>query len=95
MNPEQQTNDITFYISIISGALLTVSEIMPYISQIKGNGIVQVLINTFSKYEEKKKQEEQSIHSKLQEICSHLENIEKNTIPDLCKRIEFLEKKNS
>jgi hypothetical protein len=36
---------ISLYFSIASGVLLTISEILPYISEIKSNGITQFLIN--------------------------------------------------
>lgn len=37
--------DITFYISLVSGALLTISEIMPYITKIQSNGILHSITN--------------------------------------------------
>jgi hypothetical protein len=40
-----ENNKITFYISIISGILLTVSETLPYIKNIKSNGIIELLVN--------------------------------------------------
>ena len=42
---ESLNNEITFYISIISGMLLTISEVLPYIKNIRGNGIIEVLVN--------------------------------------------------
>jgi hypothetical protein len=38
-------NEITFYISIISGMLLTISEVLPYIKTIPGNSIIEVFVN--------------------------------------------------
>jgi hypothetical protein len=38
-------SNITFYISLVSGVLLTVSEVMPYISKIQSNGILHSLTN--------------------------------------------------
>lgn len=37
---------IGFYVSIASGVLLTISEILPYIKTIKSNGIIQCIIDT-------------------------------------------------
>jgi hypothetical protein len=37
--------ETAFIISICSGLLLTISEILPYISKIKSNGILQLIIN--------------------------------------------------
>lgn len=37
--------DITFYISIISSFLLTISELLPYIKSIKSNGILESFIS--------------------------------------------------
>ena len=46
-NQTNQTGDnqniITFYISIVSGLLLTISEILPYIKSIEGNSITEVI----------------------------------------------------
>jgi hypothetical protein len=42
---ESLNNEITFYISIISGMLLTISETLPYIKSIQGNGIIELLVN--------------------------------------------------
>jgi hypothetical protein len=40
-----QLSDITFYLSIISSFLLAISEILPYISKIDSNGILQLIIS--------------------------------------------------
>ncbi|NBO99359.1 MAG: hypothetical protein EBU90_04425 [Proteobacteria bacterium] len=37
--------DITFYFSLVSGALLTISEVMPYITRIQSNGILHSVTN--------------------------------------------------
>jgi len=37
--------DVTFYVSLVSGALLTISEIMPYITKIQSNGILHSITN--------------------------------------------------
>ena len=39
-NDNNEQTSITFYISIISGFLLTISEILPYIRTVKANGII-------------------------------------------------------
>jgi hypothetical protein len=44
-NESLNNNEITFYISIISGMLLTISEVLPYIKTIRGNGIIELLVN--------------------------------------------------
>jgi len=44
-NESLNNNEITFYISIISGMLLTISEVLPYIKTIRGNGIIELLLN--------------------------------------------------
>lgn len=61
-------SDITLYVSIASGLLFTVSEILPYISEIKGNSIIQVLLNACTKYGEKKKTEMENRDRQIQEI---------------------------
>lgn len=41
----------SYYISIISGILLVVSEALPQISQVKGNSITEVFLNAFGRLE--------------------------------------------
>lgn len=45
MNEKNNQNDPTLYISIITGLLLTVSEILPYIKTVKSNGIIHLITN--------------------------------------------------
>ena len=83
-NTVQQHDNLTYYASIISGILLFISEAMPYISKVKGNGIIQVLANSFTKYEETKQKEEDNVKQKLDLIMKRLETIEdtlKKTTP--------------
>jgi predicted RNA-binding protein with EMAP domain len=49
-NPE--FSNITFYLSIISSSLLAISEILPYISQIKSNGILQLFISFIKSFKQ-------------------------------------------
>ena len=42
---ENNKNDSILYISIISGMLLTISEILPYIRNVKANGIIHLITN--------------------------------------------------
>lgn len=44
-NKSLNNNEITFYISIISGMLLTISEVLPYVKSIRSNGIIEILVN--------------------------------------------------
>ena len=44
-NESLNNNEITFYISIISGMLLTISEVLPYVKSIRSNGIIEILVN--------------------------------------------------
>lgn len=43
---------IGLYVSMASGVLLTISEILPYIKTIKSNGIIQCIIETVTKNQE-------------------------------------------
>jgi hypothetical protein len=45
MNEKNNQSDPTLYISIITGLLLTVSEILPYIKTVKSNGIIHLITN--------------------------------------------------
>lgn len=62
----------TNYFALLSSSLLLISEILPYIPQVKGNSIVQTLINSYSKYEEVKKTETVNEH---QEVITRLDKI--------------------
>jgi predicted CopG family antitoxin len=73
---ESEGVNISYYVSLLSGALLAVSEILPYLTKVKGNGIIQILMNA---YGEQKKQEEEKEHQenkKLDEILARLEKLE-------------------
>lgn len=41
--------DISFYVSIATGFLLTISEVLPYITSIQSNGVLQLIINNLLK----------------------------------------------
>jgi hypothetical protein len=41
--------DISFYVSIATGFLLTISEVLPYITSIQSNGILELIINNLLK----------------------------------------------
>ena len=43
---EQLWESSGFYVSIITGVLLTISETLPYIKKVKSNGIIQFLLET-------------------------------------------------
>jgi len=88
-----ESHDLTYYISIASGALLTISEFLPYISQVKGNSIVQVLLNACSKLNqarndsginrEQDRLEEQiaELTKQVEELKSQIRNIQPPTQP--------------
>ena len=40
-----ENQNFSFYISILTGSLLTVSEILPYINSIRSNGILHLCTN--------------------------------------------------
>ncbi len=40
---------ISFYVSITTGVLLTISETLPFIKKVKSNGIVQSIIEALTK----------------------------------------------
>jgi len=44
-NESLNNNQITYYISIISGILLTISEVLPYIKSFRSNGIIELFVN--------------------------------------------------
>ena len=68
-------NNLTYYASLVSGGLLIISEALPHVSKIKGNGIIQVLTSLFTNYEENKKQEKLEQDRKIQEIMEKLDRI--------------------
>lgn len=60
--------DTNLYISVFSGLMLIVSEILPYVSNVKGNGIVQIILNSCSKYDEDKKKEHQTLQDLIKKV---------------------------
>lgn len=56
------------YLSIVSGLLLTVSEVLPYISQVKGNSISEVVLNALGKMDAVKQDRYDVILEKLDGI---------------------------
>lgn len=60
-------NNIIYY-TILSSSLLFVSEILPYIPKIKGNGIIQVFINYVFKY---------NVHDDHEELRNLMKRIER------------------
>lgn len=69
--------DITFYVSIVSGLLLTISEALPYISNIKANGIMELVINTLANIGKKQLNEE---HEPL--LPTPIQHTTNNTLMD-------------
>lgn len=67
--------NLSYYVSILSGALLAISEALPYLSKVKGNGIIQTLLNTYGKYDEEKKKEQEQEQKKLDEVLVRLDEI--------------------
>jgi hypothetical protein len=70
-----EDNSITFYTTILSGGLFAISELLPYISKVKGNGIIQVLLNSFSKYDESRKEEEKKEKERIENQTALLNEI--------------------
>jgi hypothetical protein len=69
------SNPLSYYVSIFSGVCLAISELLPYISKVKGNGIVQVLIQSFGKFEETKRKEEEQQQQVIQSILDRLDHL--------------------
>lgn len=44
--------------TIVSSILLFISEILPYVSQVNGNGIIDIIVNSYSKYKQVKQVEQ-------------------------------------
>ena len=63
---------MSHYITIISSTFLFISEVLPYISQIKGNGIVHSILGGITQYEEDRQRvkliEHKEVMDKLEEI---------------------------
>lgn len=73
--------DIAFYISIVSGALLTISEVLPYIKQINSNGIIETIINIIKKKQNNSPESEPLVSSTLSsKILETINKIEHTTI---------------
>jgi len=72
------TFDATFYISIISSTLLTISEILPYVQKIQSNGILQCISEIIK---QKPTSESEPLLNNFQsKIIAKLNSIENMTI---------------
>lgn len=49
---EHQDPTFSFYFSLVTGTMLAISELLPYINAIKGNGITHVIVMYFMKKSE-------------------------------------------
>jgi hypothetical protein len=83
MDSSSTTSDpnsaVAYYVSIFSGVCLAISEALPYLSKVKGNGIIQVALNYFRGFEEEKKKEAQEQQAQqqalFQSILSRLDTL--------------------
>jgi hypothetical protein len=68
--------ETTFIISVCSGILFTISEILPYLSKIKSNGILQFIIEELIRTKQSNKTNQQD--DKYDQIIDLLEDIKSN-----------------
>jgi hypothetical protein len=76
---DPQDTPLSYYVSLVSGALLTISEILPYLSQFKGNGIVHALTQAFTnraQHEQVQDQALQQTQQALQLVLQRLDALE-------------------
>jgi hypothetical protein len=69
------SNPLSYYVSLFSGACLIISELLPYISKVKGNGIVQILMQSFSRYEDTKRKESDEQQRLFESIVERLDRL--------------------
>jgi hypothetical protein len=72
---DASSNPLSYYVSIFSGACLVISELLPYISKVKGNGIVQILMQSFSQYEDTKRKETEEQQRLYERILERLDQL--------------------
>ena len=97
------------WISIVFGGLLFISEVLPYVSKIKSNGILQLASNTFSKLGKKsayqainneEDQESQEISQRnitetlIEMDRNELNNVTNNKLDKILEILHKLEKTN-
>jgi hypothetical protein len=63
------------YISLLSGALLAVSELLPFLSKVKGNGILQMIIEACSKQREQNMQNLRKEQDQFDAILARLDKL--------------------
>jgi hypothetical protein len=70
---------ISTILSLVGGSLLTISEILPYVSKVKSNGIVQFIVDIFSKNDKDDDDKDlQSKTIKLEKKYTHVRIEHKN-----------------
>lgn len=81
MQSIQVPDNLGMYVSVITGVLLTISETLPYIKDIKSNGIIQYIIEVLSKKSANMGHVERdpllldNIHQQIKEIQKQLEEL--------------------
>jgi hypothetical protein len=85
--------NITFYLSIISSFLLAISEILPYISKIDSNGILQLIVSIIRSLKPKNEYIPLSAENSLDqnEDAENLYNSINSLINELKSYKDFLE----
>lgn len=73
-NPNPNSN-MSYYVSLFSGAMLAVSELLPYLSKVKGNGIIQVIMNAYGAQKKQEEEQAQQNEKKMDEILARLEEL--------------------
>lgn len=77
-NNQNSLDQISFYISVTSTLLLTISEILPYIKSVKSNGVLQIILNISKDFLSKLQNQNSNINEHqplLSNISEHQPNI--------------------
>lgn len=82
----KEENTVSFYVSIASSALFVCSEVLPYVTKIKSNGVIQFVIDYLKSVLPKR---ENAFISQLE----HLENAKKSTHQIINSGAKFEEQK--
>jgi hypothetical protein len=74
-NSNSMHSNMSYYVSLFSGAMLAISELLPYISKVKGNGIIQVIMNAYGAQKKQEEEQAQQNEKKLDDILARLEEL--------------------
>lgn len=75
-NSSDEQTSISYYVSIATSVCLAISELLPYLSKVKGNGILQVLLQSYQQKKQEEEKIQEDLYTKVEDILQRLQRLE-------------------